>query len=1628
MNPARILFATFIVALLLPSVLIAQPRFSVSRIDTSQYPRLSASFYLFDANRNQVQSVLGDLTVQEGGKNRQVLSITCPQVVPARPPSAALSIDISGSMNTQVGSGNIRSVELAKRSADEFARILPTPPSELALQICDTKATLLQDFTTDALKIRGQIPFIQAGGGNDFKTHLLNPLTGLLNVAKNGRNSRVAILFTDALWNPLSKEELQACIDSCTKHNIRFFAVLFSSTSTSPNGIKVSFQALAEATGGAMIDGITEPGAVSNLVQDLISVTQGGKPCTIEWLTESSCADGPAGASALITSLPTGAQQTVTYAVPQYKKATLAAVNKTVLFGGVPPLTSRDTIVEFVALNSDITVSEARIANPLFTLPDGFTLRTVKQGETLRIRIRFTAADSVNTVAELQLTSDACTTESVFIGAGYPGASYNTGLQLVKPNGGELFMPKRDTVIQWTGVFPEDTVMIEYSTDAGASWTFLTYANGLRWRWNVPFTPSESCLVRVSTAIISSAERLMNNDWVIMDMKYSRSGNYIVASGSGTRSRGQTGLAWIIDRTTKTKTEIEIPYLFGYGIDITPDESAIVVAGQDTVYCFSVAGTLLWKRDIRSVRSIHISPDGREVLANEFVLSITDGLTVRTMNASQSGKSVLSVKGTYALLSRFGFTLCRYSDGQSLFQINRVSNSGIQYTALCISNDERKFAIALNDSIVGIYSTADGKELVSFRSDRINHSISFSRNDSMLIIGNEDRTVRFWSVTDGSYIGQLLDTIPGFGLVATHPDGVRIAGATGSIYTQAALTNNNHNIVEWDASKIAIGAQSNSRTRAWYPGVTIDTKRPVLQSILSRDGQRVIVVEERPDADAIPANSNPRRATMYNAATGAPLFTLDTALNLRSVAMSWNGNYIAAVFFSADPDSNNHYAVIYDARTGKELENTLLDMPGTSVCFHPGDSAIAIGQGNGELLLRPIYFRSKATGIDIQLSVLQPVPEVEVLGCQFNPEGNSIVYLLAYDPILMPLGATCYRDSVYPLYSGTTFRPLISRPRSTQLTRFRKCLSWDLGTDWMMFVSVGIDSTNGRSIARNANFYGIEYSRLIRYNRNSTMLLHSEDTLSANAKNGAGKWGRAVLYDVTSRLPFSTLHGKHRGLITDASFSMNNDVIATGGFELQSSGDTSGRVIIWQRSPAAFDISDSLFTILGPRARMREIDMGTVRVGGLRDSVVTQLVCNTGRLPVVIDSIVIQASANAGFSVIGGAPVTIDTNICALIELRFQPTVAGSYTGTILAYTNAGLLQTRIIGNATEQLFRIPDAVIDLGKVEVGSQKDSLVVSLFKNTSALRRASLRSLRCVFPDSTQFMVVAPATASVSSGDSLDVTLRFAPQSLGRASTFLQIDAEYDSPQTTIEPIRVQLFGEGVCAASQASGGNPYRIGFDTPNIPATTGQNLNLVLRVIPPQGATFNALPAEATVTFLMPLTTLYPIAPATTTDITNGMRTVELRTSRSGDTLAMIPLTTMLGNSDTATVAIQNVDFGGSCRPLLALDSTVVRFTDICQAGGAPRLIGSAPVTALMITPNPVGSTPALRYTIAEATAVRIEISDLLGNTVQRIDIPEQARGLYAMPLDVAQLAGGVYHATLVTRSERKTIVFTKW
>lgn len=467
----------------------------IFNIDKSKFPIMKAKFYAFDANGKQILNLdKSDFELIENGKTRPVSEITCPPEEPSKIVSLAMSIDVSGSM-TGSDFGEIP-VELGKSTARDLCNYISMPPSEFALQTCDANAMIVQDFTTNKGKILSAIDPIIAGGDNNFVEHLLNPRAGLLNVAKAGKNSIVAVLYTDAWWQAMTDDDVQRCKDTCAKYDIKFCAVIYSRPEAEPNGIKLSLKEIADASGGFIYDGITSKNAAQEIAQNIKSVSQGGDPCEITWMSGVNCVADTVDVDIKVNSHNVAAK--FSYYTPANAVAKIVFLPKSVRFKNPPVGVKIEKKVTIKAINSDFDITDVVSTNKAFEItPTKFALNA---GQSQELTVSYVPADSGYASADFDFINKKCSAMYYAVG-GWRGRKLAIRtLKLIRPNGGEEFVVGSDTVITWEGVPPDEPVRIEYTVNNGSNWTkIIDSAMNYEYSWKVPNTPSNQCLARVTS-------------------------------------------------------------------------------------------------------------------------------------------------------------------------------------------------------------------------------------------------------------------------------------------------------------------------------------------------------------------------------------------------------------------------------------------------------------------------------------------------------------------------------------------------------------------------------------------------------------------------------------------------------------------------------------------------------------------------------------------------------------------------------------------------------------------------------------------------------------------------------------------------------------------------------------------------------------------------------------------------------------------------------------------------------------------------------------------------------------------------------------------------------------------------
>ncbi len=135
-----------------------------------------------------------------------------------------------------------------------------------------------------------------------------------------------------------------------------------------------------------------------------------------------------------------------------------------------------------------------------------------------------------------------------------------TTLQLIEPNGGQIFTPCEDVLVKWRGHIKSLPVIVSYSTDRGNSWKAIASVTDSTYMWKVPNEISEDVMLRVNQEYKEEPMiRFVDNNYSDIVIGYDNASTQLVTAARA----GKVNLYDLIN-----KKIVETHYL-GYKDDLT---------------------------------------------------------------------------------------------------------------------------------------------------------------------------------------------------------------------------------------------------------------------------------------------------------------------------------------------------------------------------------------------------------------------------------------------------------------------------------------------------------------------------------------------------------------------------------------------------------------------------------------------------------------------------------------------------------------------------------------------------------------------------------------------------------------------------------------------------------------------------------------------------------------------------------------------------------------------------------------------------------------------------------------------------------------------------------------------------
>lgn len=467
----------FIILLLFISNNAFSNELRIGNSNITWYPEKSIEFYYYDGNWDFFSELSKDnLKLEVDNVQITEFELFKPTKVINSPLSLLFSIDIS-----EINSKNL---DVIKNNILKLEKYLPDNNIEFAIQIYNSEAFILQDFTTDFKQIIRSINIASAYGVSNFNTGFLSNNTGSIDLSKKSSFNPVIINFTHGL----GYVDSNSVTNAASKSGTSIYSIIFNEQ------VSKSFQSISDKTNGKSFNFINPERMLSDMIS-ILNKESGVDPFRIRYKL-ADCQ------SQNLISLTVNNSSNSKY-IAKYTKDKLPyiqVVPTSINYGKVPIGEEKKTFFTAIARNSDINLIDISFDTTTYSIEQKYKDIILYKDNPKLFELKLKSKSTDYSYSELKFISDACSQSKISIVYGLnEGEANNTPLEVIFPNGNEIFYPGQNINLKWDGVVDSQQVIIDYSSDNGQKWNVISEnAINKMYKWNVPNLISNDMLLRVS--------------------------------------------------------------------------------------------------------------------------------------------------------------------------------------------------------------------------------------------------------------------------------------------------------------------------------------------------------------------------------------------------------------------------------------------------------------------------------------------------------------------------------------------------------------------------------------------------------------------------------------------------------------------------------------------------------------------------------------------------------------------------------------------------------------------------------------------------------------------------------------------------------------------------------------------------------------------------------------------------------------------------------------------------------------------------------------------------------------------------------------------------------------------------
>jgi WD40 repeat protein len=630
------------------SVLFSQSGIILKSYDTKQYPTISTEVFIFDSDINYpIQSYTEkNIVVMDNGITPNNIVLTNPpqNIEPVK--SYDLIFDLGIESSADISQSRFQTaINLFK----QLIALIDTTKCEMSLTSFDAINYINQGFTNSQASVLAALNILTPEMTSMLDQAFLSNPAGCIEFMKKAKFNKIAVLITDGAGLQ-SKSEI---LNQLKSENIKVFVLVVGKP------ISTDLLDIVNQTGGTFYDNIKSSDDLKLIAKYIYGNSINFLPSVISWDVPFTCAD----VHDVEINVPAKNYQVkFNYNVVSHKKPIITTNPKALGFSYVnEPLLPKQKDISLTAVNSDIRITKFSIQDPRYTIVNGDVTSgeiIIKQNESHTLTIRYSPSDSAITFTTLQITSDACLGNEIYLTGGFPNTPpVDRTIKLLTPECKTTLVPKDTFSIIWTGLLPQDVIQLEYSLDNGRNWdTLARNITDLKYLWTVPDVNSDECLIRAIQLWPNNVGRTLDlrHKKDVNSAFFNNDGNFVItASSDGTVGIWNSNTGKLIHNLTGHSDIVNYATFNNLA-----NRAASVGADQNLIIWDVATGTEIVRKIFNSnVLSVKYSPnDDYLVVAakngHTYILDATDLSIKQDINSYPNGLTwyaEFSPNGQYVL-------------------------------------------------------------------------------------------------------------------------------------------------------------------------------------------------------------------------------------------------------------------------------------------------------------------------------------------------------------------------------------------------------------------------------------------------------------------------------------------------------------------------------------------------------------------------------------------------------------------------------------------------------------------------------------------------------------------------------------------------------------------------------------------------------------------------------------------------------------------------------------------------------------------------------------------------------------------------------------------------------------------